>query len=94
MSESIVVNSSAKPAQIAAGLRQTALVIGGSLATLGLFPGVTEFLDKIASPEAAGALGFIGVVVSFVWGQIATHRNAKTLASAASDPANKHIVLK
>jgi hypothetical protein len=59
-----------------------------------LFPGAIDFLERIASPEAAGIVGTVGMVIAFVWGQIATRKTASKLADAGADPANKNVLLK
>lgn len=82
--EPIKFDATPTPAQLAAGIRQWGLIIGSALGALGLFPGIADWLEKIGSPELAGAVGVVATVIAFVWGQVSTRKQAKKLAVAGS----------
>ena len=94
MSDPIRYDATPTPAQLAAGARQVAGYLGAGLAAIGLFPGVVEFLQRTASPEAAGALGAVATVIVFIWGQIATRKQAKKLAVTGEAAPNSVAVPK
>lgn len=94
MSDPILVPPTPTPAQMAAGIRQVATVLGTVLSTLG-FSDAAVFLTKIGvDPQMAGTVGAVAAVISIVWGQIATRRNAKKLVVTANAAPNTVARLK
>jgi hypothetical protein len=94
MTEPLIVNNSAKPAQLAAGIRQASIALGSILGTLGFSDAAAIFNKVGVDPNMAGIVGLVAAGVAFVWGQFATQRNAKKLAAVAAAAPDKVAVVK
>lgn len=78
MSDPIIVNESATPAQVSAGFRQLILTLSAAASALGM-AGVAGHLNG-----ALAFAGVVGTVGAFLWGQFATRFHAKQAAQLAT----------